>query len=327
MHLTSSAVDWYVARAGGVVAYVLLSAAVVIGLTMSGRRTLKRWPRFAVEDIHRFAGLLTGAFIVLHVAAIAIDSYLPFSLTSLLVPLVSSYRPLWVALGIVAAELLLALAIANRLRNRRLSHKAWRRTHYLNFAVWAAATLHGLGSGTDRSRPWLLAIEGVATALVIGLTVWRVLRVRQPALTVPKAAPVLSAFAGVAVTAALALGPLAFKPKPWNAATFTDSLSGQVLRDTAVTRGIVSLAGNGTGSQRVLVRADLLIAPRKLLSTVFQLEYLPSGLLCLGHITQVHSYGFEAACQLPSGESRFVHAEWTPSQQSSFEGGTLSVHS
>ena len=327
MHLTSSAVDWYVARAGGVVAYVLLSVAVVIGLLMSGRWSLRRWPRFAIEDVHRFVGLLTGVFIVLHIGAIAIDSYLPFSVRSLVVPFGSTYRPLWVALGIVAAELLLALAVANRLRNRRISHRFWRRTHYLNFAVWAAATLHGLGSGTDRSARWLIAIDATATAAVFGLTAWRLLRVRGPGIPVARAVPVLCAGAGVAVTAALALGPLTFRPKPWNAAAFTDPLSGRVLRDTGVTRGIVSLAGNGIGSQRVLVRADLLIAPRKLLSTVFQLEYLPSGLLCRGRVTQVQSYGFEAACQLPTGESRFVHAQWKPSPSASFDGGTLSVHS
>ena len=60
---------WYVARAGGVVAYVLLTATVLVGLAMSGRARLRRWPRFAVEDVHRFAGLVTWSFIGVHVLA------------------------------------------------------------------------------------------------------------------------------------------------------------------------------------------------------------------------------------------------------------------
>ena len=169
MHLTSSPVDWYAARAAGIVAYLLLSAVVVLGLTLSGRRRLPRWPRFALEDVHRFAGILTGTFVAIHVATIAIDSYTPFSLTALVVPLVSSFKPLPVALGIVSAELLVALAVTNRLRGRGLSYRAWRRAHYLAFAVWAAAAAHGITAGTDRSGAWLLLVYGVSIAAIGGL--------------------------------------------------------------------------------------------------------------------------------------------------------------
>jgi len=101
--------EWYLARASGIVAFVLLTIAVVLGLTLSGRAKLPNWPRFAVEDVHRFAGLLTGTFVSLHVLTLFVDSYLPFSLTQLVVPGASTYRPLSTALGVVAAELLLAL--------------------------------------------------------------------------------------------------------------------------------------------------------------------------------------------------------------------------
>ena len=99
---------------------------------------------------------------------IASDAYLPFSLGAIVVPFVASYRPLFTALGIVAAELLLALAITNRYRTR-LPYRFWRRAHYLNLAIWTAATLHGVGGGTDRSTPWLLSIFGAAVAAVLGL--------------------------------------------------------------------------------------------------------------------------------------------------------------
>ncbi len=326
MHLTSSPLDWYAARAGGVIAYLLLSTVVVLGLTMSGKRTLKLWPRFAIEDVHRFLGILTGTFIVLHIAAIAVDAYLPFSVWSLIIPMLSKYRPLWVALGIVAAELLLALAVANHYRNRGLSYKTWRRTHYLNFGVWTAATLHGLGSGTDRSSTWLLTIYSVAVAAVVASTAWRVLRRRQRATWSRRLVPTVAASLCVGIVGIVGLTALRFNPKPWNASTFTDTLTGQILRDTGVSRGIISMAGNGEGSQRALVRADLLIAPQRLVSTSFQMEYLPSGALCIGRVTKVHNFGFEATCRISGGPQRFVSASWQPSNSAQLVGGTLKVH-
>jgi methionine sulfoxide reductase heme-binding subunit len=163
---------WYAARAGGMLAFALLTASIVLGLTLSGRARLRRWPRFAVEDVHRFAGLLAGAFLGLHVLALLVDTYVPFSLAQVLVPGASSYRPLATALGVVALELLAALAVANRYR-KRLSYRFWRRTHYANFAVWALALVHGIASGTDSGTPWGVLLYGVAAASVAGLLTWR----------------------------------------------------------------------------------------------------------------------------------------------------------
>ncbi len=227
MHLTASPIDWYAARAGGIVAYVLLSANVGVGILMSGKKSMKRWPRFALEDVHRFTGLLVGTFLVLHIGAVAIDSYLPFSITSLIVPFTASYRPIWTGLGIVAAELLLALAFTNHYRNISISYRFWRRVHFVNFAVWIAATLHGLGSGTDRSAAWMDAIYAVAVAVVVGLTAWRVLRRWKPEPALLRLAPTVTAMIGALVVAGLARGPLRFQPKEWNAASFTDTLAGQ----------------------------------------------------------------------------------------------------
>jgi methionine sulfoxide reductase heme-binding subunit len=326
MHLTASPVDWYAARAGGVVAYLLLSAVVVLGVAMGGKKNLRRWPRFAVEDVHRFGGLLVGTFVAIHVGAVAIDSYLPFSVGALVVPFVSRYRPLWVALGIVAAELLLALAVTNHYRHRGLSHRSWRRAHYLNFAVWTAATLHGLGSGTDRSAPWLLAVYAVAVGGVSGLVAWRLLRVRIRPWRLRRLAAAAALLGGVAVVAA-AGGPLrAHAARHWNASSFRDTLTGKVETDNGVTRGLISLAGEGKGEQRVLVRADLLVAPGRLVSTTFQMEYLPSGLLCRGHVTRVQDYGFNAICAVRGGRHRFVRASWSASPGPDLAGGILTAH-
>lgn len=312
MHLTSSPVDWYAARAAGIAAYLVLTVVVTVGLALSGRAPTKRWPRFAVEEVHRFGGLLVGFFVSIHVLTIAADSYLPFSLTQLVVPLASRYRPLWTGLGIAAAELLLALALTNRYR-RRLPHRFWRRAHYLNFAVWGAATLHGLGSGTDRSAPWLLAVYALATGSVTALVLWRALR-PHPRLLLGGAA-----FAA-AIAVVLGTAPIAAHRRPWNAPTFHEALAGQILADRGVSQEVISMAGNGSGRQNVLIRADLLVGPARLESTSLQLEYLPSGAICRGRVTHVASVGFTGTCRLPSGSGRRISAHWQLFGENALQG-------
>jgi hypothetical protein len=286
-------------------------------MTMASKRTIRRWPRFALEDVHRFGGLLVGSFVVVHVVTIALDAYLPFSITAIVVPFVAGYRTLYTALGIVAAELLLALAITNRYRDR-LPYAFWRRAHYLNLAVWAAATAHGLGSGTDRSTPWLLALFAASVATVLGLGAWRARG--RPALSAGLAA------AGVAAVVLAALGPLRFSPKPWNARAFDASIAGQVVQNLGASRGLVSAAATADGKQRALMRADLLLEPRRLDATSFQLEFLPSGLLCTGTVTKVQSFGFDARCRAGDGTRRVVQARWRLTGGDDFTG-TLRVRS
>ena len=262
MHLTSNPIDWYAARAAGIAAYVLLTAVIALGLALAGKapgRRWRRWPMFAVEDVHRYGGLLVGTFIAIHVVTIGIDSFLPFSLTQLAVPLAAGYRPIWTGLGIAAAELLLALAITNHYRGR-MSHRWWRRAHYANFAVWAAATLHGIGAGTDRNAPWMLAIYIVSTTLVVSLVLWRIAeRPGAPARLLTRACW-LSPPSSAAVILGLALGPLRVHSHQWNAASFDDHLSGRILQQQGSDVALVSMTGVGHGSQNVLVRADLLVA-------------------------------------------------------------------
>lgn len=168
----STALTWYVARAGGLVAFALLTVCVLLGLLLSGRARLAGWPRFALEDVHRFAGLLTGTFIAIHGGALLLDGFMPFSVADVLVPGTAPWRPLATALGVVAAELLVALALANHYRSK-FSYRFWRRTHYANFAVWLLALVHGITAGSDSDTVWATSLYIVAAAAVAGLTVWR----------------------------------------------------------------------------------------------------------------------------------------------------------
>jgi sulfoxide reductase heme-binding subunit YedZ len=309
VHVSSSPAIWYAARASGVAAYVVLSIVVSLGLALGGKAQNRRWPRFSLEDVHRFGGLLVGSLIGVHVVAIAADSFLPFSLTQLLVPFTSSYRPLWTGLGIAAAELLLALAITNHYR-RRLPYSFWRKAHYLNFAVWAFASLHGLMAGTDRGAAWLAILYGVSVATVIMLLLWRF---GGHVLRSPRVAT-----AGAVTVVALPLliiGPLRHSAPVWNAAHVDEQLTGNVIRNGTQLQQIVSFVGQAQRPQKLLVRADLLVSPQSLENTSLQLEYLPSGDVCRGRVTSVGGTSFTGTCRLANGEKRTVNASWVPNAQ------------
>ena len=137
------------ARAGGIVAYILLTAVVLVGLAMSGRERIDGWPRFALEDVHRFLGALTGLFISLHVFTLAIDAEanLPLGLADRAVR-----RPRTARSGPGSGSSPPSCCSRSRSRTTTatgISYRTWRRLHYLNFAVWIGATAHGLGAGTD----------------------------------------------------------------------------------------------------------------------------------------------------------------------------------
>jgi sulfoxide reductase heme-binding subunit YedZ len=315
--VSSSPAIWYAARASGVAAYIVLSLVVCLGLTLGKKAQSSRWPRFSIEDVHRFGGLLVGSLVGVHVLAIAADSFLPFSLTQLLVPFTASYRPLWTGIGIAAAELLVALAITNHYR-RRLPYRFWRRAHYLNFAVWTFASLHGLMGGTDRGAPWLAILYGLSVAAVLTLLLWRF------GGRVPRVAT-----AGAVTVVALPLlivGPLGRTPPLWNAANINEPLTGSVIRNGTQLKEIVSFVGQAPSPQKLLVRADLLVAPERLQSTSLQLEYLPSGDVCRGRVTNVQGESFSGTCTLPNGDQRTVEASWVPNETGTGVDGRIQLH-
>lgn len=164
---------WYVARSAGLVAWALLSASVLWGLTMTTGVARGRVRRPVLLDLHRYLGGLATVFTGVHVAAILLDSYVKFSLTSVLVPFTSSWRPVAVAWGIVAMYLLLAVELTS-LARARLPRRIWRALHFASFPLFFASTVHALTAGTD-THTWLaeLAMVGSVGA-VCALTARRI---------------------------------------------------------------------------------------------------------------------------------------------------------
>jgi len=171
-------VTWSVARAGGLTAYVLLTAAVVMGLTLSLHWQSARWPRLINNEWHNYLTLLSAIFVTVHVLAVWIDPFTHFGLADVWIPLASTYRPQWMAFGIVALYLGIAIGISTWLRPR-IGYTLWQRLHILTLVLYSLVTVHGIATGTDTQTWWALAIYLVSIGLVGTLVVLRLLGMDQ----------------------------------------------------------------------------------------------------------------------------------------------------
>jgi hypothetical protein len=196
---------WYATRATGVVALLLLTATVILGVAGVARFATPRWPRVITAGLHRNLPLLAVAFVAAHVLTTVLDTYAPIGWTAAVVPFTSTYRTFWLGLGAIASDLLLAVTITSLLR-ARLGYRAWRAVHWLGYACWPVALWHGLGTGTDSKLPWLLAVDAACVGAVTGALGWRMslARGRPSPLTASLICAVLPAATAVFVLA----GPL-----------------------------------------------------------------------------------------------------------------------
>jgi methionine sulfoxide reductase heme-binding subunit len=161
---------WYLTRSTGAVALVLLTLAIALGVVDVRRWSAPQWPRFIVDSLHRNVSLLAMAFLAVHILTSVLDSFAPISLLDAVVPFAGSYRPFWLGLGALSFDLLIAVTITSLLR-QRLGYGAWRAIHWLTYASWPIALLHGFGTGSDAAATWLLILSvgcaGVVLAAVL----------------------------------------------------------------------------------------------------------------------------------------------------------------
>lgn len=159
--------EWYLARSTGVVSLVLLSASVVVGIAGSMRFSAgPRWPRFAIDSLHRDVSLVVIVLLVVHILVSVLDGFVPISLADAVIPFGGAYRPVWLGLGAVAFDLLLAVLVTSVLR-RRFGYRSWRAVHWLAYASWPIAVIHGIGIGTDGGAWWMLALTAACVAAVV----------------------------------------------------------------------------------------------------------------------------------------------------------------
>jgi len=170
--INHSTVLWYASLATGVVSLLLLTAVMLLGLLVTRQGRLPGLPRFAVSGLHRNLSLLAVAFVAVHVLSAVADSYVKIPVAAAVVPLASSYERLWLGLGAVSLDLMLAAAVTSLLR-RHLSRRAWRAVHLTAYLSWPVAWFHSVLAGGDL-RHGLLFLTAVGCAiLVVGAVLWR----------------------------------------------------------------------------------------------------------------------------------------------------------
>jgi predicted ferric reductase len=169
---------WYLARSGGMVAWVLCSASILWGLLLSTRLIRRRGAPAWILDMHRFLGTLSIIFTVLHLSGLFFDTYQPFTFADLLIPMHAKWKSGAVAWGIIAFYLLAAIQISSWLM-RKMSRKVWHAIHLGSFGLFVFATLHSFLAGTDRHNMLVQWVALTGGTLVLFMTVFRVLSPRS----------------------------------------------------------------------------------------------------------------------------------------------------
>jgi predicted ferric reductase len=165
----SSPMLWYLSRASGLVLLVLFSIVIVLGTATRLGSAPSRWPRFAIEELHRTFSLFAVALLVLHVVTAILDPYVTIGWAATLLPLASPYRPIAMSFGALAVDLAGAVLVTS-LARRRLGHRNWRIVHWLAYLAWPAAFVHSLTAGTDM-RIWWVAMVGCASGALVAAAV------------------------------------------------------------------------------------------------------------------------------------------------------------
>jgi methionine sulfoxide reductase heme-binding subunit len=348
---------WYLARGTGVVALILLTASVVIGVLGSLRFSAGRWPRFAVDTLHRDVSMLVIVLLVLHIATSVLDGFAPIAVTDAVIPFVSSYRPLWLGLGALSFDILLALVITSVLR-RRFGYRNWRAVHWLAYASWPVAVLHGLGTGSDTKLWWMLALTAACVAAVIVAVLVRISRampehmgLRVPAVALSVATPIgLAAFtlagplahgwAQRAGTPASLLGkrhataaPIVRRRSAAPAAaseSFSATIAGTVKQTPEPGGALVDLKLRLGGGNRGRLRVRLAGAPIAgggLSLTGSQVDLVADGLPSVmeGKIVSLRGTEFVARVLGSSGQTLDLHARLNIDDQTDVVSGDLTA--
>lgn len=348
---------WYLARGTGAVSLILLTASVVFGILGPLRFAAPRWPRFAIDALHRDVSLLVVVVLAVHIVTSVLDSFAPIKLTDAVIPFVSAYRPLWMGLGALAFDLLLALVITSLLR-RHIGYRGWRAIHWLAYASWPVAVLHGLGTGTDTKIWWMLILT-VACVGAVAVACWiRFARdeeqapgVRSTALLLTAATPLgLAIFtlagplqhgwarrAGTpasllpsthARTVAVVQRKVAPRTGGWNK-PFSARLNGTVSQTNEPAGAVVDLSAQVTGGLRGRLRMRLAGTPLSdggLSMTGSQVDLLADGHSTVldGHITALEGTQFIADVSDHSGGRMQLHGDLNIDASNNTLTGSLS---
>lgn len=170
--ITSGTALWYASRSTGIICLVLMTVVMVLGALVNRQGRLPGLPKFAVTGLHRNLSLLSVAFLAVHVITAVADPFVTIGIASIVVPLASPYRVVWIGLGAVSLDLMAALVVTS-LARARIGRRTWRAVHWLAYLSWPAALVHSIGSSGDLQSGPLLVLAVACTVAVAAALAWR----------------------------------------------------------------------------------------------------------------------------------------------------------
>jgi hypothetical protein len=261
---------WYATRGLGVATLIVLTVTVVLGIMSAARWIGEATPGFVAAELHRNLSLLGVCLLVAHIVTTVLDPFAHISVRDVIIPVGAAYRPVWLGLGVVAAEVIVAVAASSILRDR-VGPRAWRLIHWTAYASWPLAVVHGLGTGSDARAPWFIGVVASCLAAVLLAVIQRLRRGALTTLPIRAGAAIAIAaglvigcgwvfsgpfqanWAAKAGTPVVAAAPVKKGPVHPGPDGFSDPLSGLMVRDAA---------GNTQISMRDMVDTGLTITVR-----------------------------------------------------------------
>jgi predicted ferric reductase len=176
----SSTTLWYATRASGLMALILLTLTMVLGVITTTRARARNWPGFAQQEMHRRISMIAVVFLGIHVLTSVLDTYVNISWAAIVIPFTSSYGRFWVGVGAIALDLMLAVFVTSLLR-ARMHAGMWRAVHWLAYLSWPVALAHTFGMGSDSREGWVIVLGAVCVVAVALALAWRLWEVSRQA--------------------------------------------------------------------------------------------------------------------------------------------------
>jgi sulfoxide reductase heme-binding subunit YedZ len=169
----NSQLTWFLARASGVVALALLTLSMVLGIVAGTRLSSTRWPRFVTQGLHRNISLFVLVLLAVHVIVAVVDDYVTITVQESFIPFIGTYRPVWMGLGAISSDLVIAMVVTSLLR-QRIGYETWRAVHWTAYLCWPLGIVHALGTGSDVRKAWSVLFTLACVALVLLAVAWRI---------------------------------------------------------------------------------------------------------------------------------------------------------
>ncbi len=163
---------WYTTRATGLVVLVLFTMVVALGALVANRVGGSTVGRFELNEIHRTVSSVAIVFLGIHILTTVVDSFVSTGVLSAVIPFISSYKRVPVALGTIAFDLMIAVWISS-LAKTRIANSSWRFIHWFSWMAYAVAVIHAFLTGTDSRHGIGFVVVLASAAIGAGAGVWR----------------------------------------------------------------------------------------------------------------------------------------------------------